>query len=62
MNLYFIWPDGTWCGYEDLAELSHMSNDYEVFEVLAEDIIIGAGAVGRWINNRFRKALANEPQ
>lgn len=24
------WPDGTWCYRHELAEFSHMSDDYEV--------------------------------
>ncbi len=25
-----LWPDGTWCFYEDLAEYGFMSDDFEV--------------------------------
>lgn len=25
-----LWPDGSWCFFEDIMEMSHMSDDYEV--------------------------------
>lgn len=25
-----LWPDGTWCLHEDLGEMSHLGDDYEV--------------------------------
>ena len=24
----YIWPDGTWCGADDLEEMTYMSDDY----------------------------------
>lgn len=26
----FLWPDGTWCYRHQLAEMAHMSDDFEV--------------------------------
>lgn len=26
----FVWPDGAWCYRYELAEMTHMSDDYEV--------------------------------
>ena len=29
-NDLILWPDGTWCLYEQIHEYSHMSDDYTV--------------------------------
>lgn len=28
-----IWPDATWCEQSEVAEYSHMSDDYEIYSV-----------------------------
>lgn len=28
-----LWPDGTWCFREELGDMVHMSDDYEIFYV-----------------------------
>lgn len=25
-----VWPDGTFCHYHELSQMSHMSDDYEI--------------------------------
>ena len=28
-----LWPDGTWCYYDEIEEMSHMSDDFEIVPV-----------------------------
>ena len=28
-----LWSDGTWCYYEELEEMTHMSDDFEIVEM-----------------------------
>lgn len=32
-----LWPDGTWCYFEDLEEMSFMSDDYKIIPYLSEE-------------------------
>lgn len=31
-----LWPDGTWCYRDEVAEFTHMSDDYEVVEAFTD--------------------------
>ena len=32
-NLIAVWPDETWCAYEDIDKMRHGSDDYQVLRV-----------------------------
>lgn len=33
----YVWPDGTWCYGDELEEMTHMSDDYQVHETVLMD-------------------------
>ena len=42
------WPDGTWCDLDQLHEMTHMSDDYQISVVLTCDETYTPIKTQRW--------------